>query len=88
MSTYRAVMLTKKGGPETLQEVELPVVPVVESLPVARPPPQLPQQVVSMRPQRAVAQAQRRQALEPAARTVARPQSALLLRRRQGAERS
>jgi NADPH2:quinone reductase len=25
MSTYRAVMLTKKGGPETLQEVELPV---------------------------------------------------------------
>lgn len=25
MSTYRAVMLTKQGGPETLQEVELPV---------------------------------------------------------------
>lgn len=25
MSTYRAVMLTKKGGPETLQPVELPV---------------------------------------------------------------
>jgi NADPH2:quinone reductase len=25
MSTYRAVMLTKKGGPETLQDVELPV---------------------------------------------------------------
>src|SRR6185369_16695957 len=27
MKTYRAVMLTKKGGPEVLERVELPLVP-------------------------------------------------------------